>query len=58
MFKSEFHTISYKDGKFLNETKITYGNYEADYYDNWIARKVKKSDGKTWTETRKITYWE
>ena len=58
MFKSEFHTISYKDGKFLNETKITYGNYEADHYDNWIARKVKKSDGKTWTETRKITYWE
>lgn len=51
-------TNGYSNGKITKTTDVDYYGYELDHYHNWTHRKVKKSDGKTWVETRTITYWE
>lgn len=39
-------------------TTTTYTYVEFDDYGNWTKRTVKDSDGSSWTETRKITYYK
>ena len=52
-------------GEYLNdegESKVnittTYTYVEFDNYGNWTKRTAKDSDGSSWTETRKITYYK
>lgn len=39
-------------------TTTTYTYVSFDDYGNWTKRTAKDSDGSTWTETRKITYYK